>query len=273
MTDWRLERTFDSAQGTIRWTTMGAGDPVVLLHGTPFSSYVWRDVARALAGSFQVYAWDMAGYGLSARFEGQDVSLAEQARLLSAFLDHLGLEAPAIVGHDFGGTVALRSLLVERRTFRRLVLADPVALRPWGTGFYALAKEHSDVLRRLPAPVHDGLVRGYVTWAAHSAVPDEIADRLVAPWTGEQGRAALYRQILANDQRATDEIQDRYGEITVPTRIIWGAHDAWLPLSQAHELHDAIPGAQLVVLPGAGHLVQHDAPDALADAIAEFLAL
>lgn len=272
MTSWQLSETFASIQGTIRWTALGAGDPVVLLHGTPFSSYVWRDVAEALASQFRIYVWDMAGYGTSDKFEGQDVSLAEQARVFAAFLDHLGLDAPAVVGHDFGGTVALRTLLIERRAYRRLVLVDPVALRPWGTGFYQLAKEHSDVLRRLPAPVHDGLVRGYVTWAAHRPVPNEVADRLVAPWTDEEGRAALYRQIIANDQQATDDIQDRYGEINVATKIIWGEHDAWLPLTQAHELQRAIPGAQLVVLPDAGHLVQHDQPRALTDAIADFLA-
>jgi alpha/beta hydrolase family protein len=80
--DWRLGRTYHgAASGEVRWERLGngAGEPVVLLHGTPFSSYVWRDIAGALAQRYEVYVWDMPGYGASAKAAGQDVSLAAQA--------------------------------------------------------------------------------------------------------------------------------------------------------------------------------------------------
>lgn len=243
----------------------------MLLHGTPFSSAIWHPVATALARRFEVYLWDLAGYGASDQYEGQDVSLAAQARILTALIEHWGLERPAVVGHDFGGTVALRSLLLEGASFRRLVLVDPVAVRPWGTGFFNLAKQHADVLLQLPDPVHDGMVRGYVRWAMqHPPAPDVLA-ALVHPWTGTQGRHALYRQISQNDQRLTDDIQDRYGEIDVPTLIVWGEQDRWLPLDQGHELQGLIPGSELRIIPDAGHLVPLDAPTSLAVEVAGFL--
>ena len=68
------------------------GTPVVLVHGTPFSSYVWRRVVPALAETMRVYAFDLPGYGSSEKREGQDVSLAAQGRVLSGLLDHLGLD-------------------------------------------------------------------------------------------------------------------------------------------------------------------------------------
>ncbi len=276
MRAWELTRTFESEQGTIRWDRFGEADaaspPILLLHGTPFSSFIWRDVAPALALRSTVYVWDLAGYGASAQADGQDVSLAAQARILASLLDHWGLEEPDVVGHDFGGAIALRGLLLEGCRYRRLVLADAVSVAPWGTGFFQLAKEYAEVLQRLPDPVHDGLVRGYVQWAASKPLDPEVVDGLVGPWAGEHGKAALYRQIAQNDQRWTDDLEPRYGELDLPVRILWGAEDAWLPLEQAHQLHAAIPGSELTVIPEAGHLVPLDAPATVAAEVASFLA-
>ena len=274
MVGWTLTRTFGTEQGEIAWDVLGdGGAPVVLIHGTPFSSYIWREVAPALAQHFRVFVWDLAGYGASAKHYGQDVSLAAQGRILAALLDHWGLDRPHLVGHDFGGTVALRALLLEGRRADRLVLADAVAVAPWGTGFFRLVKEHADVLAQLPDPVHDGMVRGYVSWPSYRPLDLGTIDALAAPWCGAQGRAALYRQIIQNDQHLTDEIQHRYGEIDVPTLILWGEEDNWLPPEQAHQLHGLIPGSKLRLLPGAGHLVQFDAPATLTIELAAFLGL
>lgn len=271
MHPWQLEHRFDSEQGAIRWGRIGEGPPVVLVHGTPFSSYVWRDVARALSARFEVYVWDLAGFGASEQREGQDVSLAAQARILAALLEHWGLDEPDVVGHDFGGGTVLRTHLLEGRAFRRLVLVDAVAVRPWGTGFFQLAKEHHEVLRELPGPVHQGLVEGYVRWAMHHPPTPDVLAALAAPWLGDQGKAALYRQIVQNGQHLTDEVQDRYGEVEIPTLVLWGEEDRWLPVSQGEELQRSIPGSQFRTIPDAGHLVQHDAPATLAVEIASFL--
>src|SRR5215218_28424 len=98
------------------------GTPVVLVHGTPFSSHLWRRVVPALAQTNTVYAFDLPGYGSSEKREGQDVSLAAQGRVFSELLDHLGLDKPAVVGHDFGGAITLRAHLLEGRDFRAIAL-------------------------------------------------------------------------------------------------------------------------------------------------------
>lgn len=269
---WVLRRSYASEQGEIRWDVLGDGPPVVLLHGTPFSSYVWREVAAGLARHHAVYVWDLAGYGQSEQREGQDVSIAAQTRILAALLDHWQLDRPHVVAHDIGGAVALRTLLLEARRYASLVLVDPVAVAPWGTGFFQLASVHADTLTQLPGPVHDGLLRGYVGWAANRPLPADELDRLIEPWTGPRGAAAFYRQIVQNDQRMTDAVQPRYGEIDVPTLIVWGEEDAWLPLERGIELHGLIPGSRLRTIPGANHLVQHDAPTELTVELVRFLA-
>ena len=272
MTDWTLDRTFTSSAGEVRWARFGepGAPPVVLLHGTPFSSYVWRGAARALARRFDVRVWDMPGYGASAKFAGQDVSLAAQGRVFTELLDHWALSEPLVFAHDFGGAVALRAHLLHGARYRALALVDPVALAPWGSPAYRLLGEHAEVFEALPPALHRALVREYVSSASASGLRPEVLDRLVEPWSGDEGRPAFHRQIAQNDQRFTDEIQHRYGEIRVPVLICWGGDDTWIPVARAHELHAAVPGSRLRIVEGAGHLVQEDAPSELLGELLEF---
>ncbi|MCM2576751.1 alpha/beta fold hydrolase [Streptomyces meridianus] len=272
MTDWTLDRTFTSSAGDVRWARLGepGAPPVVLLHGTPFSSYVWRGAARALARRYDVHVWDMPGYGASAKFAGQDVSLASQGRVFTELLDHWGLSEPLVAAHDFGGAVALRAHLLHGARYRGLALADPVALAPWGSPAYRLLGEHAEVFAALPPALHRALVREYVSSASSPGLRPEVLDRLVEPWCGDEGRPAFHRQIAQNDQRFTDEIQHRYDSIRVPVLICWGADDTWIPVVKAHELHAAVPGSRLRIVVGAGHLVQEDTPSELLGELLEF---
>jgi pimeloyl-ACP methyl ester carboxylesterase len=273
MDEWTLDKTYDSRSGEVRWKVFGKddGDPLVLLHGTPFSSYVWRHVGKALAASHRVHVWDMPGYGKSEMVEGQDVSLAAQGEVFAELVKHWGLDDPLVVAHDFGGAVALRAHLLHGVRYRALALVDPVALAPWGTPFFELVGESSEVFERLPPTLHAALVREYVSSASSPGLHPSTLDALVAPWLGEQGQPAFYRQIAQADQRFTDEIQNRYGEIDIPVLVCWGRDDAWLPVSKAHVLAAAIRGARLRLIDGAGHLVQEDAPAELTAALLTFL--
>ncbi|WP_328460513.1 alpha/beta fold hydrolase [Streptomyces sp. NBC_00448] len=272
--DWELGRTFDSASGEVRWERFGdpAAEPVVLPHGTPFSSYVWRAVARALAARHQVYVWDMPGYGASAKFDGQDVSLAAQGRVFTELLAHWGLAEPRVVAHDFGGAVALRAHLLHGARYQRLALVDPVALAPWGSPFFRLVGAHAEVFEQLPPDLHRALVREYVGSASSPGLHPATLDRRVAPWLGADGQPAFYRQTAQADQRFTDELQPRYGALALPVLVCWGEDDTWIPVAKAHELASRIPAAELHLLPGAGHLVQEDAPAELTAALLHFLA-
>ncbi|GFE21924.1 oxidoreductase [Streptomyces nigrescens] len=248
---------------------------VVLLHGTPFSSYVWRGVARALATRHRVFVWDMPGYGASEKHAGQDVSLGAQARVFTELLTHWGLTTeaarPAVVAHDFGGCVALRAHLLHGARYARLALVDPVALAPWGSPTYRLLGAHPEVFGQLPPDLHRALVREYVSSASHPGLHPAVLDRLVEPWCTDEGRPAFYRQIAQNDQRFTDEIEPRYGELALPTLICWGTQDTWIPPTRGHELASRIPGSRLHLIEHAGHLVQEDAPAELGAVVGEFV--
>ncbi|WP_369275404.1 alpha/beta fold hydrolase [Streptomyces sp. R11] len=273
MSEWQLPETFRSTSGDIRWGSLGqpGQDPVVLLHGTPFSSYVWRAVARALARRHQVFVWDMPGYGESEMSTDQDVSLATQGRVFTELLAHWNLDEPLVVAHDFGGAVSLRAHLLHAARYRALALVDPVALAPWGSPFFRLVGEHSDVFDQLPPALHRALVREYIGSASSPGLHPAVLDRLSRPWLSDVGQSAFYRQIAQADQRYTDEVQERYGEIGFPTLVCWGEDDTWIPVAKGRELAARIPGARLEPIAGAGHLVQEDAPAELTAALMAFL--
>ncbi|MFD0312184.1 alpha/beta fold hydrolase [Streptomyces sp. NPDC127119] len=273
-TSWRLRESWESPIGTLRWDRLGPqdGPPVVLLHGTPFSSYVWHEIAPALAAEgHRVHVWDMPGYGASAKSDGQDVSLKAQGVVFAQLLDRWGLTNPSVIAHDFGGCVSLRAHLLHGAAYGRLALVDPVALAPWGSPFFRLVAAHADVFGQLPAPLHEALVREYVGSASRRGLRPDVLTGLVAPWTGEDGQAAFYRQIAQADQAHTDEIQGLYPSMDLPVTVCWGAEDTWIPPAKGEELTALIPGARLRTIPAAGHLVPLDAPARLLAALLTFL--
>jgi pimeloyl-ACP methyl ester carboxylesterase len=257
--------------GEIAWDRLGQGPPVVLVHGTPWSSWTWRRVARRLAERFTVYVFDLLGFGASDRRAGQDVSLAAHGRRIADLLDFWDLESPAVVAHDIGGAVALRAHLLHHRAMSALALVDVVAVGGWGSPFFRLVREHHAAFEQLPAAIHQGVLRAYVGTAEARPLDPDVEDALVSPWLGPAGQPAFYRQIAQADERHTEEIEPLFGCIAAPTLVVWGEDDRWIPAERGRELARRIPGARLELLPAAGHLVQEDQPEELVRLLAAHL--
>lgn len=266
-----LSQRFPTDQGDIAWDRLGQGPAVVLVHGTPWSSWTWGNLAAQLAERFTVYVFDHLGFGASDMGTDQDVSLAAQGERLAGLLDYWELDRPALVAHDIGGAVALRAHLIHQRQVSALALIDVVALGSWGSPFFRLVWEHSAVFEQLPTAIHEGVLRAYVGTAQPHSLERSVEDALIAPWLTAAGQAAFYRQIAQADQRDTDELEPLFGQITAPSLVIWGEDDPWIPVERGVELSERIPGARLERLPGAGHLVQVDRPDELARLLGEHL--
>ena len=267
-----LPQSFEWRGREVRWQRLGSGPAVVFCHGTPWSSGLWRPYAEALAATHTTYLWDMPGYGASSKHPDHAVSLDVQGELFADLLHHWGLDSPVVVAHDVGGAVSLRAHLLHGATYAALALVDVVALRPWGSAYFRLVQQHADVFAAQPAAVHEGALRSYVAGASHAGLTPAAVDALVAPWLGEAGQPAFYRQVAQADERFTDEVEPLIATIEVPVLVVWGEEDTWIPVDRAHRLAGAIPGARLRVVPGAGHLVQLDQPAALAVALTQWLA-
>lgn len=267
---WRLSHSFVFEAQHVAYDVCGSGPAMVLVHGTPWSSFSWRKIIGALARHHTVYFYDLLGFGQSQKHAGQDVSLRVQGKVLARLIKHWGLESPMVVGHDYGGTTVLRSHLLEGIEYARMVLVDPVAVGPWGSPFFKHVKTHEAAFAGVPSYIHAAMVDAYVCGAMHLKPPPEALAGILRPWLSEEGQAAFYRQISQSDQLYTDEIEPLYGSITCKPLLVWGEEDAWIPIDKGRALNKMIPGSRLVALPAAGHLVQEDAPQVLADILVKY---
>jgi pimeloyl-ACP methyl ester carboxylesterase len=270
MTDWHLPETYTFEGRSVRYGLVGDGPPLVIVHGTPWSSFNMRHIVNALSKDFKVHYYDLIGYGQSDKMPG-DVSLGIQNQVLHKLIDHWGLQSPPVIGHDFGGATALRTHILNARAFEKIVLIDPIALSPWGSPFFRHVKENEAAFAGVPDYIHEAIVRAYITTAAFKPIAEDTMIMTVKPWMGSEGKSAFYRQIAQADSIFTDEVESNYSQISQPVLILWGIEDTWIPVDRGKLLHEMIPGSLLHTIPDAGHLVIEEHPELLVEQILPFL--
>ena len=256
----------------VRWGKCGDGPPLVAIHGTPFSSQVWRRIVPQLADRRTVYFFDLVGYGQSEMREGQDVSLAVQNKTLSALFNEWGLERPDVLAHDFGGATALRAYYLDGLRYASLTIFDAVALAPWGSPLIQHVRKHENAFSGMPDYMHRALLKAYLQTAAHNHLSDEALDVYSRPWLGTIGQPAFYRQIAQMDQKFTDELQEKYRVMDCPVKVLWGENDNWISYKSGEALASLISDEPCVPIRNAGHLVQEDRPEAIVAAVLKQLA-
>ena len=278
--------TTSTHQFEIHWTRVGdpSKSPLVFVHGTPWSSVVWHDLALALETRHCIYLYDHPGFGLSPqiyRLDGKetdlDPSLTQRAQASAALFQHWNLlEKPHIVAHDNGGLVSLRLFLEHEIGFASLCLIDVVAMGPFGLPFFKVVANNLSVFQALPASFIEGLARSYIRSAAHKPLSSAIEDLLAKQWTdsGSQGTARYLQEIVQAHNRSTDGLEEQYSQVgkQIPIKIMWGTKDSWIPSETASKLFAALNARELVLIEDAGHLVQHDQPSKLASEVAVWLA-
>ncbi|WP_113261840.1 alpha/beta fold hydrolase [Agrobacterium cavarae] len=251
----------------VRWGTIGSGPPLVAVHGTPFSSQVWRNIIPHFANDRTVYYFDMVGYGQSEMREGQDVSLGVQNNVLAALFNEWNIERPEMLAHDFGGATVLRAHHLNGLRYSALTIFDAVALAPWGSPLVQHVRQHEMAFSGMPSYMHRAILRAYLQTAAYKPLSEEALDIYSAPWLGPAGQPAFYRQIAQMDQRYTDEVQFRYAQMDCPVKVLWGKNDEWIPYENGVRLAALISADDCIPLPEAGHLVQEDCPQAIVAAV------
>ncbi len=267
---WKLSKTCQFQGHAIKYEVKGSGPALVMIHGTPWSSYNLRHLIDGLSKTHTVYFYDLLGYGQSSKPDS-NVSLGIQNEVLNHLLDVWGLNEPAILGHDFGGSTVLRTHLLNHREFSKIVLINPVALSPWGSPFFKHVNLYEEAFAGIPDYIHEAVVRAYIATAAFKPLASNVENVTVAPWLGEIGKAAFYRQIAQAKSSYTEEVQARYPEISVPVLILWGEEDVWIPAEKGADLHQLISSSVYQTVPHAGHLVIEENPESLLNFISPFL--
>jgi len=228
--------------------------PLVLVHGAGGSHLHWPAPLRRLPGR-TVYTLDLPGHG---RSEGEgERSIAGYAAVLEALLDALELPHAVIGGHSMGGAIAMHLALTRPERVAGLVLI--------GTGAR---------LRVLPA-ILEGIQTDFL---ATVDLITRMAWSLEAPKylirRGGEITAQTPPTVLLGDFTACNafDIMDRLDQIQAPTLVVGGTADRLTPLKYARYLEAHIPNARLVTIEGGGHMMMLEQPQAVAQAVADFLA-
>lgn len=245
-------RTTLTLEGTqISMMRGGAGRPLLFLHGSDAFSE-WQPFMAALAQRFDVIVPDHPGFGRSDTPRWLD-TIGDLAHFYRAFIEALGLHGVALAGHDLGGWIAAELALRDTHELHSLVLIDTAGL--------PLVEDGVDTFMCSPAELHRA----------------SYADERRAPAEDDVFRAhgpknALMTARVAWQPRFYDpQLAKWLHRLRLPTLVVWGADDAIFPVRQADAFVAAIPGAQKLIVPDAGHLPHAEQPQAVAAGVGSFI--
>jgi pimeloyl-ACP methyl ester carboxylesterase len=279
------KRFIHVAEARVSYRDEGTGPAVVLLHGCPFSSFVWRNILPALAAGNRVLAPDLLGLGDTETPPGADWSLPAQASFVISWLDELGLDRVAVVGHDHGGAVA--QLLAAQRPERtdRLVLCNVEAYDNWPSADerpFITATQLPIVGRMVlwawsrPALLRWALRTGHAV-ADRNVLTGELARGYVRANLSDPHKRAKTCRFLAGqidpaNNQATSDAVDGLRRYESPTMLLWGGNDPHFGPLWAERLAADIPGVERVeILADAGHLLMEDQPERVTGSLTQFL--
>lgn len=256
------------------------GRTLVLLHGFAASVFSWRKVMDPLSEAGMVVAFDRPGFGLTERpmpgeWEGESPYGPEaQADLTVALLDELGIDRAVLVGHSAGGTIALLTALRHPERVEALVLEDAAVYENTGTpGWMGPFLRMPPVGRLGPLLVRSLTLWGEAAIRTAWSDPDKITVELISgykkPLQAENWDRALWELVLASHPLGLEE---RLDEVSVPALVITGERDRIVPTRNSERLAAELPAAELVVMPGCGHVPHEECPAEFLVAVTDFLA-
>jgi pimeloyl-ACP methyl ester carboxylesterase len=249
--------------------------PVLLLiHGYTASTAVWRTVAPKLAAlGFQVIAVDLIGFGYSSKPAWFDYSIQSQARVVSRFMNRLGIGKATVVGSSYGGAVASTLALDYPERVEKLVLVDAVCNDD--------PKKHP-ILRLANLPGMGEVISAFlidsprfvrrrlhntIAPANHHLITDERIQTIRRPLRAKNAHHSVLQ--TARNWNACRIEQDAQF-ISQPTLLVWGENDTIIPIQNGYKMHDAILNSRLVVFKDCGHVPQEEKPENFVAVVAEF---
>lgn len=258
-------------------SSIGKGTPILLIHGFGASSYSWRHIIAPLAQKYRVITIDLKGFGESPKPRDDLYSVYEQARLVRNFILENDLQNVHIIGHSYGGGVALVTSVYLAASHpnlqNSLVLMDSIAypqdlpdfvevLATPGLGplvIYAIpnAIQVKSLLKKVY--FNDALI-------PQSAI-DHYSGNLDKP-NAKYATLTTARQMLPTDLQ---QFSNNYPNLTIPTLIIWSRDDEIVPLAIGERLHADLPNSKMIVFNEVGHAIQEENPSLLLPYLQQFL--
>jgi haloalkane dehalogenase len=267
-------RWFDSSRGRVHYIDEGDGPPLLLCHGNPTWSFLYRDIIAALRDRFRCIATDYLGFGLSQRPSEFGYTVIEHASVPGEFVDHLGLNGYLTMGQDWGGPISMAVAVQRAERVRGIVLGN--------TWFWPTDVLTTKIFSRVmssPPMQRAVLQRNFFVerliplgTARRLSTAEMDHYRLAQPSPAARvGVARMPKELLAAHpllKRLSREVPAKLG--AKPALFVWGMKDfAFKPGPSLPRMRAALPDHVLVQLPEAKHFIQEDAPGEIAAAIIE----
>ncbi len=242
----------------------GTGPTVIFSHGLLMDGSMFAPQVAALKSRYRCIVWDERGHGQTATGECASFSYYDSANDLAALLAHLGIQQAVLAGMSQGGYLSLRCALTHPALVRALILIDTQAMP-------------EDPVKM---PAYQAMLQDWATNGLSDQTASTIETIILGPqWAGAAAWRAKWKNAAPADLLQSfqtlgtrDDISEQMGRIAVPTLVLHGDSDHAIELPRAKAMADAIPNAQLVLVPGAGHASNLTHPQVVNPAIEAFLA-
>ena len=266
------QHSFDSTCGRVAYTDSATGEAtVILMHGLPTSKELWNPVLPLLDARLRVITFDLNQYGQSEQ-TARHITHQERADVLDELRRHLRVERFALVAHDLGASVALDYMGRHAPHVARLVLMSPPAFPDYREPLLVRVMRLPGVgeltVRLMKRTLFKiGIGRGMV----HTTrMTPELIDAFADPFDGALGRATLLRLLRWGRPRDVFKDYPRIAaSIDVPTLILHGRRDPYIPPTQATRLHQLINASKVIIIEDGAHFLPLDTPAPVACAINE----
>lgn len=255
----------------------GSGRPLLLIHGFGASTFTWRRVAPDLARDHRVIAVDLKGFGQSDKPFDSHYSIYDQAELLAQLIEEKDLRDLTLVGHSYGGGIALLLALEAdgrlQGRLSRLVLLDSIAYPQNIPVFFRMLDVPvvSQFGIRMVPPSVQTRVALRIAYFDDSKIAAEDVEAYAAPLKTAAGKHAIIhsaRQIIPEDIATLSE---RYKTMELPTLILWCDHDRIVPLEVGLKLRRTLPNSTIRLVEDCGHMPQEEQPDRTLELMRGFL--
>jgi 3-oxoadipate enol-lactonase len=258
------DRNVDAAGGAIRFLEAGAGWPVMLLHAFPLTPDMWRPQLERVPDGWRFIVPDLRTFGTRG---SSAPSMTDYAGGVSALLDALELDRAIIGGLSMGGYITFELFRRAPERFTGILLADTRAQADTPEGRQARRKLSELVRTKGPAAVADQMLPKLLSETTLRRRGHVVAQvrQLIESSDVAEIDAAIHALMTRPD--STPDL----ARISLPTLVLVGEEDSITPISDAELLQQQIPRSQLVILPGAAHLSNLEAPDEFSTALTNFL--
>jgi pimeloyl-ACP methyl ester carboxylesterase len=259
----------------LAYRELGNGPPVLLLHGWPTSSFLWREVMVPIARTNRVVALDLPGFGASDKPPGIRYSFDFFSRTLDLFLARLNIDRLGLAVHDLGGPVGLHWALARPGRVTKLALLNTLVYPEFSDAVkeFVRACATPELREKLTSPAGlESIMRD--GFADPAKLSGDVLAAVQAPFRTAEARRALADAGIGLSRKGFKEIARQLPTLQIPVRVVYGARDRVLPdvAETMARVKIDLPQADVTVLPQCGHFLQEEAPADVGALLARFFA-